>query len=205
LRVPVVVYALIAINLAAFVLETNAADAGRLIAGFAEVPYDIRHGVVLAPPSPPWPPLTLVTSLFVHGGILHIAFNLLFLLFFGPEVEFLWGHARFLALYLAAGLAGGLAQFARDPQSHVPTIGASGAIAGVLGAYIVCAPLTHRLPAIAVIGVWAATQFASGFDTLGPQVLADGGTAYFAHIGGFCAGVLVAVLYKLHAIIRIAT
>jgi membrane associated rhomboid family serine protease len=188
-------------NLAVFVLETNVVDTDRFIAAFAEIPYDLHHGIVLSSPGPPWTPLTLVTSLFVHGSILHIAFNMLFLALFGPEVEYLCGHARFLALYLVAGVAGGLAQFASDVESHVPTIGASGAIAGVLGAYVVAAPLARRLPAIVVIGVWAATQFASGFDTLGPQ---SGGTAYFAHIGGFSVGVLLAVFFKLHAI-RIST
>ena len=124
---------------------------------------------MLAPPSPPVPALTIVTSMFLHGSILHIGFNMLFLFVFGPAVEHLCGHVRFLAFYLLCGIAGGIAQIAIGPGSHVPAIGASGAIAGVLGAYLVnfpfatintivpigCFPLFLRLPALLVIGLWA--------------------------------------------------
>jgi membrane associated rhomboid family serine protease len=137
---------------------------------------------------------------------------MLFLFVFGPDVEFLCGHVRFLLFYVLAGIAGGIAQISIGPGSHIPEIGASGAIAGVLGAYIVnfptarintivpigCFPLFLRLPALVVIGLWAVLQFVTGFGTLAVPGSADsGGTAYFAHIGGFCAGVLLIGFFRL--------
>ena len=203
---PLVVYLLIAANVYVFVQELNAPDVDGFINAFAAIPYDVTHDVVLAPPSPPLAPLTVLTSMFLHGSWIHIAFNMLFLFVFGPAIETLTGHLRFLAFYLTCGIAGGVAQIAIGPGSHVPALGASGAIAGVLGAYLVkypfasintivpigCFPLFLRLPALLVIGVWAFTQFLSGFGTLSSRAAeSQGGTAYFAHIGGFCAGVLL--------------
>lgn len=208
---PIVVYALIAANVWAFAQEMQAPDFNRFLDAYAEIPYDITHWVVLAPPSPPVPVLTLVTAMFLHGGILHIAFNMLFLFVFGPQVEALCGHLRFLILYLLCGIAGGIAMLVVGPNSHVPTIGASGAIAGILGAYLVnfpfakidtvvpigCFPLFLRLPALLVIGLWALTQFLTGFDALSARAAeSQGGVAYFAHIGGFCAGVLLIAPFK---------
>ncbi len=207
---PVVVYLLVAANVYAFVQEVNAPDPDRFVNAFAAIPFDVTHDVVLAPPSPPIPALTIITSMFIHGSIWHIGFNMLFLLVFGPMVEYLTGHVRFLIFYLLCGIAGGIAQIAINPGSHIPAIGASGAIAGVLGAYLVnfpfasirtivpigCFPLFLRLPAILVIGVWAATQFFNGFGALGSRAAeSQGGTSYFAHIGGFCAGVLLIAFF----------
>lgn len=203
---PLVVYLLIAANLAVFVEELSAPDIDRFINAFAAIPYDVTHDVVLAAPSPPVPALTVLTSMFLHGSWSHVIFNMLFLFVFGPAVEALCGHLRFLVYYLACGIAGGIAQIAIGPGSHVPALGASGAIAGVLGGYLVnfpfasintivpigCFPLFLRLPALLVIGLWAFTQFLTGFGTLsGRAAESQGGTAYFAHIGGFCAGVLL--------------
>jgi len=209
---PFVVYALIALNVYVFFREAQAPETDRFINAFATIPYDVTHWVTLAPPSPSFPPLTIVTSMFLHGSILHIVFNMLFLFVFGPAVEYLTGHLRFVVFYLLSGIAGGLAQIAIGPGSHVPAIGASGAIAGVLGAYLVnypfasirtivpigCFPLFLRLPALLVIGLWAASQFITGFGSLSDRAAeSQGGTAYFAHIGGFCAGVLMIGLFKL--------
>ena len=209
------VYALVAINVYVFVQEIGAPDADRFINAFAAIPYNIVNDVPIAlhdPAPPPFPALTLVTSMFLHGSILHIAFNMLFLLVFGPAVEYLTGHVRFVGFYLLCGLAGGIAQIAIGPGSHVPALGASGAIAGVLGAYLVnypfaqirtivplgCFPLFLRLPALLVIGLWAATQFVTGFGTISDRAAeSQGGTAYFAHIGGFCAGVILIGLFKI--------
>ena len=203
---PFVVYALIAANLWVFFLELSAPETDRFINAFALIPYDVTNDVALAPPSPAFPPLTLLSSMFLHGGWLHIGFNMLFLFVFGPAIEYVCGHVRFLAYYLVCGIAGGVAQIVIGPGSHVPALGASGAIAGVLGGYlvsfpfasirtivpIVIFPLFVRLPAILVIGVWAATQFLNGFGTISDRAAESaGGTAYFAHIGGFCAGVLL--------------
>ena len=212
--VPFVTYAIVAVNVLVFLAEINARDVDAFINAFAAIPYDITHDVVLAPPSPPVPALTVVTSMFLHGGIAHIGFNMLFLLVFGRAVEALCGHARFAAFYLLCGIAGGIVMIAVNPGSHVPGIGASGAIAGVLGAYLVnfpfarvntivpigCFPLFLRLPAVLVIGVWALAQFLNGFGSMSDRAAeSTGGTAYFAHIGGFCAGVLAIGLFRMGA------
>ena len=196
---------LIVANLAVFALEI---DLGRkavpMLAPYAMVPARLTHLHFAHPVSILATLATLVTSSFLHAGIFHIAGNMLYLFIFGPAVEQRLGWRRYTAFYFAAAIAAGFAMVAMGPDSRVPVIGASGAIAGVLGAYVVSVPLTRSLPAILVVGIWAATQFATGFDTLGPQAPASGGTAYFAHIGGFSMGVLLAVLFKLHAI-RIST
>jgi membrane associated rhomboid family serine protease len=211
---PFVVYAIIALNAWVFYQELTASDTDRFINAFATIPYDVTHGVVLTAPSPPVPVLTIVTSMFLHGSVLHIAFNMLFLFVFGPAIEFVCGHVRFLAYYLGCGIAGGIAQIAIDPGSHVPALGASGAIAGVLGGYIVTFPFAKirtivpvfifplflKLPALLVIGVWAASQFVTGFGTISDRAAeSQGGTAYFAHIGGFCAGVILIGLVKIRS------
>jgi membrane associated rhomboid family serine protease len=214
---PIVVWALIALNVFVFVRETEAPDATAFIASFAAVPYNITHGIVLAPPSPPWPPLTVLTGMFLHGGLLHVGFNMLFLFAFGPTIEAACGSLRFLAFYLLCGVAGEVAQIAIGPNSHLPAIGASGAIAGVLGAYIVsfplasvrtilpigCFPLFLRLPAVLVIGVWALAQFFNGFGQLSTDVASQSpGVAYFVHIGGFSCGVLLIGLFRRDAGMR---
>jgi len=209
--VPVVVYVLIALNVYVFVQEMRAPDIDRFINLFAMIPYDITRGIALPAPSPPVPALTILTAMFMHASFLHIAFNMLFLFVFGPVIEYVCGHLRFAALYLLCGIAGGIAQIAIGPGSHVPELGASGAIAGILGAYIVtyptarintivpigCFPLFLRLPAVLVIGVWAAIQFVNGFGSLSVRLASEtGGTAYFAHIGGFSLGVLAIGLFR---------
>ena len=145
--------------------------------------------------------LTLLTSMFLHGGWLHLLGNMLYLWIFGDNVEGAMGHGRFLLFYLACGVAAGLAQAVPDPASTVPMVGASGAISGILGAYIllyprarvlVAIPLgilirTVRLPAVAVLLLWFAGQLFSSL--LGPP--GAGGIAFRAHIGGFAAGLLL--------------
>ena len=208
---PLAVYGIVLLNTIVFVHEVELPEAARnaFIDGSALIPYDLTHGVQLAAAPPTW--LTLVTSQFLHGSVLHIFFNMLFLVVFGPEIEYLAGHARFIAFYPICGVAGNLAQMAVGPGSHVPGIGASGAIAGVLGAYVLryptnsietivpigCFPLFLRLPAILIIGVWAVVQFVHGFAPMSSRVLSEqgGGIAYFAHIGGFLAGVILIGLF----------
>jgi membrane associated rhomboid family serine protease len=209
---PFVVYALIALNVYVFIQELQSSDIDAFIDLFATIPYDITHNVVLPAPSPPVPILTIFTAMFLHASILHIAFNMLFLFVFGPVIEYVCGHVRFATLYLLCGVAGGIAQIAIGPNSHVPELGASGAIAGVLGAYIVsfptarintivpigCFPLFLRLPAVLVIGVWAVIQFVNGFGSLSSRIaMTTDSTAYFAHIGGFSFGVLAIGLFRL--------
>jgi membrane associated rhomboid family serine protease len=194
----VAVYGLIALNAAVFARElafANAALRDAFVDAYAVIPFDVTHGVQLPGPAPPTA-LTLLTSQFVHGSVLHIVSNMLFLAVFGPEIEHVTGSIRFVVLYLLCGVLGAIAQISVMPGSHVPGIGASGAIAGVLGAYIVRFPLNAaatRVPALVVIGLWAAIQFVHGFGTLSSRVLSEqsGGTAYFAHIGGFLSGVFL--------------
>lgn len=207
---PFVVYALIAANVYVFVQEARSVDIDAFINAFATIPYDITNDVVLAPPSPPVAAFTVITAMFLHAGILHVVFNMLFLFVFGPDIEYACGHAGFAVLYFLCGIAGGIAQIAIGPGSHIPELGASGAIAGILGAYIVtyptarintivpigCFPLFLRLPALLVIGIWALTQFMNGFGSLSSHLDATGGTAYFAHIGGFAFGAITIGLFK---------
>ena len=206
------VWLIVAANVYVFYRELVARHPAYLINEFALVPYNITHGIQLAAPSPHPYVLTIVTSMFLHGGYAHIFFNMLFLIVFGPRMERYLGHAGFLLVYLLCGIAGGVAQIWADPSSHIPEIGASGAIAGVLGAYIVtyptsrigtitpigCFPLFLQLPAVLVIGIWAAMQFFLGFETFDPRVN-QGGTAYFAHIGGFTCGAILVGFYGLLA------
>ncbi|HEY0799081.1 MAG TPA: rhomboid family intramembrane serine protease [Candidatus Baltobacteraceae bacterium] len=208
---PLAVALLIAVNIWVFFLEAGAAHPDAFINSFAIIPYDITRNIVLAPPSPPSPLLTLISSQFLHDGFLHIASNMLFLFVFGPEVESFTGSVRFILFYLACGVIAGIAQTSVMPSSHIPSIGASGAIAGVLGAFLLkfpghhvrtivpigCFPLFLRLPAVLVIGFWAVTQFVHGYGVLSTRVLSEqgGGIAYFAHIGGFLAGVLLIGLF----------
>jgi membrane associated rhomboid family serine protease len=149
--------------------------------------------------------VTIFTSMFLHGGLLHIGGNMLYLWIFGDNVEDTLGHVRFIALYLAAGVAAALTQIAVTPRSPVPMIGASGAVSGVLGAYIVLFPFAGvhmlvvigffarvmRWPALAVLGLWILVQFVSGIVTFSASAWGGGeagGTAWFAHVGGFLAG-----------------
>jgi len=215
--VPIAVYALIVVNIYVFVQELGAPNLEAFINSFATIPYDVTHDIQLPPPSPPtW--LTLVTAQFLHGGWLHIISNMVFLFAFGPDIEYLCGHVRLVAFYLLAGIVGNLAQIVADPGNHVPAIGASGALAGVMGAFIVRFP-THsirtiipigffplfvRLPAVLVIGIWALTQFLHGFGAISTKVLSEqgGGVAYFAHIGGFTAGALLIGFFSIRRAAR---
>jgi len=155
--------------------------------------------------------LTLVTSMFLHGGLAHLLGNMLYLWIFGDNVEDRLGHVGFLAFYLVAGSAAGLAQVLPVPTSEIPAIGASGAVAGVLGAYLLLHPTApvrviipflyfaslRRVPAVLVLGMWFVIQLFNGFLSLGSGQVASGGVAWFAHIGGFVAGVLVGLLLRI--------
>ena len=164
-------------------------------------PRDIAYG---PSPHPVW--LTFFTSLFLHGGLLHIAGNMLYLWIFGNNVEDALGRVRFLLFYLVCGLAAGAAQVAIDPNSLIPNVGASGAIAGVLGAYFILYPnarvlsivpvfflgLLAQVRAYWVLLIWIVVQVFQGVNGLGMS--RGGGVAYFAHIGGFFAGILIILL-----------
>jgi len=150
----------------------------------------------------------LLVSMFLHGGWLHLLGNMLFLFVFGRSIEDRFGHFPFLLLYLISGVAAALVQIVVSPGSRVPTIGASGAIAGVLGAYFICYPgarittliplffffWTVQVPAILLLGYWFLIQFIAGFQMLSIQTATAGGVAWWAHIGGFACGALLAFI-----------
>ncbi len=155
--------------------------------------------------------VTLVTSQFLHGSLLHIAGNMLFLWIFGNNIEDRFGRLAFVGFYLVGGIVAGLTQVAIDPTSTVPTIGASGAIAAVLGAYLVLFPGARvttaiflvffyqliEIPAVLVLGFWFVLQLFDGLGSLGAMGQATtGGVAFFAHIGGFIFGAAVALLVR---------
>jgi membrane associated rhomboid family serine protease len=152
--------------------------------------------------------LSVFAAMFLHAGWLHIGGNLLFLWIFGNNVEDRLGHIRYLLFYFAAGIAATVAQLAIGPDSVIPNLGASGAIAGVLGAYLVMFPrrkvltlifffiiMWVYLPAVVVLGAWFILQLYSGVGSIAQRVSSGGGVAYFAHIGGFAFGALMALLF----------
>jgi membrane associated rhomboid family serine protease len=193
--VPVVTYALIALNVLVFLLELSGGEA--FIQQWALVPRRF-----LANPGGDFP--TLFTSMFMHAGWLHLGGNMLYLWIFGDNVEDTFGHGKFIIFYLLCGLAATFAQMAFSLSSNVPNLGASGAIAGVLAAYIVLFP-RHQVrvlqgqqvipvPALMVIGLWIVLQFFSGIGSIAGS--AQGGVAYMAHIGGFLAGLVLTFLFR---------
>lgn len=230
---PIVNYTLIAINILVFVFLQQLGTNDRFTYAFSTVPLEIISGrdvrtpdrVVEQPvtgqellipglqPTPFSVYLTLFFSMFMHGGIAHIAGNMLFLWIFGDNVEDRMGHVRYLIFYLVCGVLASLAHvlttfmFATDPDSLlIPSLGASGAISGVLGGYIVLYP--HRrvtaivfrfvtdVPAYVAIGIWFAFQLISGTTILGGGG-SQGGVAYAAHIGGFVAGVVLVKIFTI--------
>jgi membrane associated rhomboid family serine protease len=147
-----------------------------------------------------------VTSMFLHGGLAHILGNMLFLWIFGDNVEAAFGHLGYLLFYLVCGIGSGLVHAAFNLHSHLPAVGASGAISGVLGAYIVLEPRNRilslvfiflvRVPAVVVLGLWFAMQFLMGLSTLGATANVTGGVAVWAHIGGFLIGLVIALAVR---------
>jgi membrane associated rhomboid family serine protease len=194
---PVVTYALVGLNGLVFLLELSAGD--DFVESWAFIPANFAA-------DPAAHVITIFTAMFMHGGWLHLLGNMLFLWIFGDNVEDRLGHAKFLVFYLLAGIAATLAQFAIAPHSTVPNVGASGAIAGVLGAYILMFPQSRvnvllvnqivAMPAVIVLGMWIVLQLVSGAGTIANtnDNANVGGVAYMAHIGGFAAGFLMAFL-----------
>ncbi len=194
--VPVVTYALIALNVLFFFVELSGGDA--FIGKWAFVPSRF-----LANPSRDF--LTLFTSMFMHAGWVHLGGNMLYLWIFGDNVEDRFGPIKFTIFYLLCGLAATFAQLAFSVGSNVPNLGASGAIAGVLGAYILLFPQGKvrvlqgqqviQMPALIVIGLWIVLQFFSGIGSIA-NTAQTGGVAYMAHIGGFLAGFALTFLLR---------
>ncbi|MBL9155363.1 MAG: rhomboid family intramembrane serine protease [Verrucomicrobiales bacterium] len=220
-----VTQALLAANVALFLVQLASPD---FTLGYSVIPAEIVRGIDLAEPvvvpdpdaggmpvevpqAPgPWPiHLTLITAMFLHGGWAHLGGNMLYLWIFGDNVEHRFGSLRFLLFYLVSGLAATAAQIATDPNSIIPNLGASGAISGVLGAYLVLFPHNRvmalfffrvvSIPAVLVLGLWAAMQVISGWGSLsgGGAGGLSGGVAYAAHLGGLVAGIVFGLLARL--------
>jgi len=240
LTTPFVVYAIIAINFIIFLVLQQAGTEGgaRFTYGYSVVPYEITHGVDLTEPvfirdssamesdprsrsgqrpvpipEAPGPSpiyLTLLTAMFMHGGWMHILGNMLYLWIFGDNIEDNFGHGKFVIFYLICGFAASFAQIAAAPSSPIPSLGASGAIAGVLGAYLVMFPrnrvrnllflgfffTTIELPAIIVLGFWIVIQIISQYTASFSHTAESGGVAYMAHIGGFVTGLLLSFIFR---------
>lgn len=202
-RFPWLTLALIAANVTAFV-HLSMLDPRSLEMVWTQ--WSVVPARFLADPFSPHEMATLFTSMFMHGGLVHLLGNMLYLWIFGNNVEDRLGPARFLGFYLACGVAAALTQIAAAPYAEVPMLGASGAIAGVLAAYLLLFPgaavvtiipvlffvEVARVPAYLVIGFWFVLQLGNGLASLSTAATA-GGTAWFAHIGGFIAGLVLAL------------
>ena len=194
--VPLVTYALIVLNVLFFLVELSGGEP--FILQWAFVPSRFLA-------NPVGDLLTLFTSMFMHGGWVHLGGNMLYLWIFGDNVEDRLGHGKYLVFYLLCGLAATLAQLAFSMGSNIPNLGASGAIAGVLGAYLVMFPQGRvrvlqgqrviPMPALIVIGFWFVLQLFSGIGSIA-NTADTGGVAYMAHIGGFIAGFVLTYLLR---------
>ena len=198
--IPFVTYFIIGLNVLVFIYQYF------IIQG-AQLSEDFIYTYALIPANPSI--LTIFSSMFMHGGFTHIIFNMWFLWIFGDNIESVLGHKKYLLFYFLCGIGAGLSQIQIDPESTIPMVGASGAIAGVLGAYLFRFPraTVHvlvilivfitfiRVPAMIVIGFWFLSNLSAGIGTLGIEQ--TGGTAWFAHIGGFISGVLFNYLFKI--------
>lgn len=229
---PWVTYGLIVANVIVYLIQMSSPEI--FTTSYAATPYEITHNVDLADVYPldqpkdagPLAPvgdregeirairheaipipvyLTLLTSMFMHGSPLHLAGNMLYLWIFGDNVEEVLGHLRYLVVYVVCGLAGSLSQIIAAPNSMIPTLGASAAIAGMMGAYVVWFPrnqvrvllfrMITEVPALIVIGFWILTQIFSGIGSFA-SMGKSGGVAYLAHVGGAAAGIAFAFLFQ---------
>jgi membrane associated rhomboid family serine protease len=217
---PIVTYGLIALNVAAWVLVQGLGSGEALLSSVCEfglVPGELLGRVspgatfpmgsytCVVDPAPSW--ITTLTHMFLHGGWFHLIGNMWFLWIFGNNVEDSMGHARFVVFYLLCGLAAAALQVATQPSSIVPMVGASGAIGGVMGAYVMLYPrvrvhmfvflgfyvTTIAVPAIFMLGYWFLVQLIGGASTFGREE--GGGVAFWAHVGGFVAGVALVKLF----------
>jgi membrane associated rhomboid family serine protease len=206
---PVITLTLIAVNVLVFLYQM-------MLSNYALDSFDYQNGVVpfrvtgflngRVPLDTAFAPF--FTCMFLHSGWLHLIGNMWFLWIFGDNVEDSFGHFAFLVFYFVTGIAASFVQVAASPMSRIPTIGASGAIAGVMGAYLILFPrarvltlvpfilyFTMEIPAVVMLVYWFVIQFFSGFASLGSQA-ASGGVAFWAHVGGFIAGMLLVAVFR---------
>ncbi len=208
LRPPIVTVAVVAACalVSLYQLTLSGREEEVFVLGFGMIPsvlFGVRELSASIPSVDPW--VSVFTSMFLHGGLLHLAGNMIYFWVFGNNIEDAMGHARFTAFYLLCGVAAALTQAWVEPDSSIPMIGASGAVSGVLGAYLVLHPharvdvlfvyglvTTVTLPAVAVLGWWIVVQVVN-------VMLAEpgqGGVAWYAHIGGFVAGMVLIVVFR---------
>lgn len=214
IRFQAVTAVLVAANVVVFVLTgalAQPAFSNAIATGFGVVPVELLHpGMVLPVSINPVPePLTLLTYMFLHGGWMHLLFNMAFLWVFADNIEDAFGHVGFLIFYLLCGVLAALSHAVMAPESPIPVIGASGAVSGVLGAYLLLyprarlwvifyLPIPVRIPAVIVLGLWFALQLLSVFspNTEGPLV------AWWAHIGGFVSGMALTLLLRSRLLVK---
>jgi len=203
---PFVTVGIIALNILVFLYEVvSPSGMEKFVYSYGAIPdYILTFEKV----QPIHPALTIFSAMFMHGGVFHIAGNMLYLWIFGNNIEDKLGHIRFIFFYIFCGIISAYANALTDPQSHIPMIGASGAISGVLGAYLLLFPraMVHtlvflgffvtviKIPALIVIGFWAIIQLINGLVSTG--LAREGGIAWFAHIGGFLSGLLTIKLWQ---------
>ena len=225
IRTPYVTYLLIGLNVVVFLFLQGLGTNDRFTYAFSTVPEEIRTGADVSGPVPiqvgdqraviPLQPtpgsvyLTLLVSMFMHGGLMHLLGNMLFLWIFGDNVEDDLSHGRYLGFYLTTGVIAALAHvvstFALGGNPFIPSLGASGAISGVMGGYLVLHPhrrvrvimlrMLTEVPGYVAVGLWFAFQLISAFGVIGQGPQSGGGVAFMAHIGGFVAGVALVKLF----------
>jgi membrane associated rhomboid family serine protease len=203
-RLPIITISLIATNVLVFLYQVSLDDRAlnQLILSAGMIPHQVTHNFGLAVGR------DLLTSMFLHGGWMHLLSNMLYLWIFGDNIEDVLGRVRFLGFYVVCGISASLVQVLSEPNAEIPMVGASGAIAGVLGAYLILFPHARiqslvfffyfirfvEIPAIVVLGFWFVTQFFNGLASLGVSEMV--GIAYFAHVGGFVAGVALILPFR---------
>jgi membrane associated rhomboid family serine protease len=216
---PIVTISLIAVNSVLFLYEISLGpNLGEFISDYSVIPEKYFHLAVVDKWNLVDRFLPLFTSIFLHGGWFHLIGNMIYLWVFGDNMEDMMGHTKYLIFYLLCGLGAGYAHLYTNVSSPMPTIGASGAVAGVMGAYFVLFPRSKvwtlfpifffvqivQIPAFALLGFWFLMQFFMGFFSLGISPALGGGVAWWAHIGGFACGALLVFVFKKRICVRCA-
>ena len=209
-KFPLITVLLIVLNSVVYIYQASLGERfAEFIYSMGLLPFEITHHIDLLPSGPSPIYLTIFSSMFMHGSIVHLLGNMLFLWIFGNNVEDYLGRKKFVIFYLFCGIIAALTQIFINPDSKVPMVGASGAIAGVLGAYLLLYPRAKvttviifgffirliKIPAVVVLGFWIIYQFLYGISSLAVRT-GEGGVAWFAHIGGFICGVILIKLFK---------
>jgi membrane associated rhomboid family serine protease len=210
---PFIVYAIVIINVVVYLYNGSLSpNARNPLAGYELIPYELITGrnVGVHIPIGFW--VTVFTAMFLHANLLHLGSNMLYLWIFGNNVEDVLGHFRFLAFYLVSGMGASGAQILTNPLSRIPMVGASGAIAGVLAAYLILFPRARiislvtyfvmELPAYVVLGFWILLQVVNSFLIIGSGSPASGGVAFAAHVGGFATGLVVTLIIGGRRLLR---